>query len=120
MNIITTRSILCIAALSTSALATSPVPTSATPPATSTTLGSAAAPQAPKVDVEKQKLQPAVGEKFDPSEIRQALSELLALKEGVGGIEQIQEKKAALKAAIESGIKKDRKSVLRLLFNIEP
>ncbi|RLS55557.1 MAG: hypothetical protein DWH94_09355 [Planctomycetota bacterium] len=120
MNIITTRSILCIAALSTSALATSPVPTSATPPATSTTLGSAAAPKVPTVNVEKQKLQPAAGEKFDPSEIRQALSELLALKEGVGGIEQIQEKKAALKAAIESGIKKDRKSVLRLLFNIEP
>ena len=74
----------------------------------------------PTVNMEKRDLLPAVGEKFDPSEIRQALSELLALKEGVGGIEQIQEKKAALKAAIESGIKKDRKSVLRLLFNIEP
>ena len=74
----------------------------------------------PTMNMEKRDLQPAVGEKFDPSEIRQALSELLALKEGVGGIEQIQEKKAALKAAIESGIKKDRKSVLRLLFNIEP
>jgi hypothetical protein len=34
-------------------------------------------------------------------------------------VQQIQEKKAALKAAIESGIKKDRKSVLRLLLNIE-
>ena len=104
------------ALLRTSALATSPVPTSATPPATSTTLGSAAAPQAPKVDVEKQKLQPAVGEKFDPSEIRQALSELLALKEGVGSNQQIQEKKAALKAAVERGIKQDPKSVLKLLF----
>ena len=99
------------ALLRTSALAT-PV----TPPATSTTLGSAAAPQAPKVDVEKQKLQPAVGEKFDPSEIRQALSELLALKEGVGSNQQIQEKKAALKAAVERGIKQDPKSVLKLLF----
>jgi len=104
------------ALLRTSALATSPVPTSATPPATSTTLGSSAAPQAPKVDVEKQKLQPAVGEKFDPSEIRQALSELLALKEGVGSNQQIQEKKAALKAAVERGIKQDPKSVLKLLF----
>ena len=101
-------------------LRASALATSATLPATSTTLGSAAAPQAPKVDVEKQKLQPAVGEKFDPSEIRQALSELQALQKGGGSNPQIQEKKAALKAAIESGIKKDRKSVLRLLFNIEP
>ena len=97
-------------------LRTSALATPATPPATSTTLGSAAAPQAPKVDVEKQKLQPAVGEKFDPSEIRQALSELLALKEGVGSNQQIQEKKAALKAAVERGIKQDPKSVLKLLF----
>ena len=119
MNIITTRSILCIAALSTSALATSPVPTSATPPATSTTLGSAAAPQAPKVNVEKRDSQPAAGEKFDPSEIRMALSELLALKEGVGSNQQIQEKKAALKAAVERGIKQDPKSVLKLLFGFE-
>ena len=66
--------------------------------------------------VEKQKLQPAAGEKFDPSEIRQALSELLALKEGVGSNPQIQEKKAALKAAVERGIKQDPKSVLKLLF----
>ena len=97
-------------------LRTSALATPATPPATSTTLGSSAAPQAPKVDVEKQKLQPAVGEKFDPSEIRQALSELLALKEGVGSNQQIQEKKAALKAAVERGIKQDPKSVLKLLF----
>ena len=104
------------ALLRTSALATPPVPTSATPPATSTTLGSASAPQAPKVAVEKSDLQPAAGEKFDPSEIRQALSELLALKEGVGSNQQIQEKKAALKAAVERGIKQDPKSVLKLLF----
>ena len=120
MNIINTRSILCIAALSISAAAMSADPTSATPPAASTTLGSAAAPQVPKVAVEKSDLQPAAGEKFDPAEIRQALSELLALQKGGGSNPQIQEKKAALKAAIESGIKKDRKSVLRLLFNIEP
>jgi len=42
----TLSSILYIAALSASALATTPVPTSATPPATSTIVGSAAAPQA--------------------------------------------------------------------------
>jgi hypothetical protein len=95
------------AILSTSALATSPVPTSGS------------APQPPTVDVEKQKLQPAAGEKFDPSEIRQALSELLALKEGVGSIEQIQEKKATLKAAVERGIKKYPKSVIKLLFGFE-
>ena len=99
------------ALLSTRALATP-----ATPPATSTTLGSAAAPQEPKVAAEKSDLQPAAGEKFDPSEIRQALSELLALKEGVGSNQQIQEKKAALKAAVERGIKQDPKSVLKLLF----
>jgi len=97
-------------------LRTSALATPATPPATSTTLGSAAAPQAPKVAVEKSDLQPAAGEKFDPSEIRQALSELLALKEGVGSNQQIQEKKAALKAAVERGIKQDPKSVLKLLF----
>ena len=119
MNIITTRSILCIAALSTSALATPPVPTSATPPSTPTTLGADAAPQPPTEDVENKKLQPAAGEKFDPSEIRQALSELLALKEGVGGIEQIQEKKATLKVAAERGIKQDPKSVIKLLFGFE-
>ncbi len=68
--------------------------------------------------VEKSDLQPAAGEKFDPSEIRQALSELQALQKGSGSEQQIKEKKAALKAAIESGIKKDRKSVLRLLLNI--
>ena len=72
----------------------------------------------PTVDVKKRDSQPAAGEKFDPSEIRQALSELLALEKGVGSNPQIQEKKAALKAAIESGMKKDRKSVLRLLLNI--
>ena len=116
MNIINTRSILCIAALSISAAAMSADPTPATPPTTPTTLGSAAAPQVPKVAVEKSDLQPAAGEKFDPSEIRQALSELLALKEGVGSNQQIQEKKATLKAAVERGIKQDPKSVLKLLF----
>ena len=119
MNIINTRSILCIAALSISAVAMSADPTSATPPATSTALGSAAAPQAPKVAVEKSDSQPAAGEKFDPSEIRQALSELLALKEGVGSNPQIKEKKAALKAAVERGIKQDPKSVIKLLFGFE-
>ena len=111
----------------------------------------------PTVNVEKRDLQPAAGEKFDPSEvrqalsdknpkapveyhmedlllkpaagekvesseireIRQALSELLALKEGVGSNEQIQEKKAALKAAVERGIKKDSKSVLELLLGFK-
>lgn len=119
MNIITTRSILCIAALSTSAVAMSADPTSATPPATSTTLGSDAALQPPKVALKKSDSQPAAGEKFDPSEIRQALSELLALKEGVGSNQQIQEKKAALKAAVERGIKQDPKSVIKLLFGFE-
>ena len=193
------------ALLHASALATPPVPTSATPPATSTTLGSAAAPKAPTVNVEKSDSQPAAGEKdesseirevrqaffdlqvlkncvlsagavkarqaffdlqglknwsgskqqcwleekaaeklkaavekaakkdpkvldllkelqlaageqFDRSEIRQALSELLALKEGVGGNQQIQEKKAALKAAVERGIKKDARIVVHLFF----
>jgi hypothetical protein len=104
------------ALLRTSALATPPVPTSATPPATSTTLGSAAAPKVPTVNVEKRDSQPAAGEKFDPSEIRQALSELLALKEGVGSKQIIQEKKATLKAAVERGIKKDARKVVHLLF----
>ena len=97
-------------------LRASALATPARPPATSTTLGSAAVPQAPTVSVERQKLQPAAGEKFDPSEIRQALSELLALKEGVGSNQQIQEKKATLKATVERGIKQDPKSVLKLLF----
>ena len=119
MNIMNTRFILCIAALSISAVAMSADPTSATPHATSTTLGSAAAPQAPKVAVEKSDLQPAAGETFDPAEIRQALSELLALKEGVGSNQQIQEKKATLKAAVERGIKQDPKSVIKLLFGFE-
>ena len=73
----------------------------------------------PTVNVEKRDLLPAAGEKVESSEIRQALSELQALEKGGGSNQQIQEKKAALKAAIESGIKKDRKSVLRLLLNIE-
>jgi hypothetical protein len=173
MHIINTRSILCIAALSISAVAMSADPTSATPPATSTTLGSAAAPQAPTVDVEKQKIQPAAGEKFDPSEIRQALSdknpldpkevirlkeeakeqadglkilvqqflsepaerralkaelkgpilraldELKALKDLGGSNQQIQEKIAALQAAIESGMKKDPKIVKDTLVGYE-
>ena len=75
--------------------------------------------QPPTVNVEKSDLQPAAGEKDESSEIRairQALSELLALKEGVGSNPQIQEKKAALQAAIESGMEKDPKSVLKLLF----
>ena len=117
-----TRSILCIAALSTSAIAMSAEPTSATPPATPTTLGSAAAPQAPTVNLKWSDLQPAAGEEVESSEIReirQALAELQALQKGSGSVQQIQEKKAALKAAIESGVKKDRKSVLRLLLNIK-
>jgi len=73
----------------------------------------------PTVNVEKKDLLPATGEKVEFSEIRQALSELQALQKGSGSVQQIQEKKAALKAAIESGIKKDRKSVLRLLLNIK-
>ena len=127
------------ALLSTSALATAPVPISGS------------APQAPAVVVEKQKLQPAAGEKFAPSEIRQVFSELrwpylpdllrelphigeggtpetreirravsnlVTLKEGFfgGSIQQIQEKKAALKAAVERGIKKDPSQVLHTLF----
>ena len=72
----------------------------------------------PTVNVEKRDLLPAAGEKVESSEIRQALSELQALYKGGGSNQQIQEKKAALKAAIERGIKKDRKSVLRLLLNI--
>jgi hypothetical protein len=68
---------------------------------------------------EKSDFLPAAGEKFDPSEIRQALSELLALEEGVGSNQQILEKKAALKAAVESGIKNGPKSVLKLLFDFE-
>ncbi len=75
--------------------------------------------QPPTVDVEKSDLQLAAGEEVESSEIReirQALSELLALEEGVGSNQQIQEKKAALKAAVERGIKKHPKSVLQLLF----
>ena len=102
-----TRSFLCIAALSTSALAMSAKPISGS------------APQAPTVNAEKSYLLPAAGEKFDPTEIRQALSELLALKEGVGSNQQIQEKKATLKAAVERGIKQDPKSVIKLLFGFE-
>jgi hypothetical protein len=163
------------ALLRASALATPPVPTSATPSSTSTTLGSDAAPQAPTVDMEKQKFQPAAGEKFDPSEIHQALSdknpldpkevirlremakkeeakekadafqilvrqslyepeerralkvelqgpidralsELEALKKGGGSNQQIQEKIAALQAAIERGMKKDPKISLERLL----
>ena len=100
------------ALLRTSALATPPVPISGS------------APQAPAVVVEKKKLQLAndkvlklaTGENFDPSEIRQALSELLALEKGVGSNQQIQEKKAALKAAVERGIKKGPRSVVYLFF----
>ena len=60
----------------------------------------------PTVNAEKSDSKPAAGEKFDPSEIRQALAELQALQKGSGSVPQIQEKKAALKAAIESGVKK--------------
>jgi hypothetical protein len=184
MKIMNTRSFLCIAALSTSAIAMSAEPTSATSPSTSTTLGSAAAPQAPTVNVEKSDLQPAAGEKFEFSEVRRlwdelqalgggvgskqqqdekiaelaaackkaekkdpkgwldllkelqsaavvegltseireirnAVRNLLTLKEGVGSIQPIQEKKAALKAAVERGIKKDPRSVLKILFGFE-
>ncbi len=100
-------------------LRASALATPARPPATSTTLGSASAPQVPKAAVEKSDLQPAAGEKFDPTEIRQALSELLALKEGVGSNQQIQEKKATLKASVERGTKQDPKSMLKLLFGFE-
>ncbi|MEY3851831.1 MAG: hypothetical protein RI910_811 [Verrucomicrobiota bacterium] len=72
----------------------------------------------PTVNMEKRDLLPAAGEKAESSEIRQALFELQALQKGGGSNPQIQEKKVALKAAIESGIKKDPKSVLRLLLNI--
>ncbi len=119
MNIINSRVILCIAALSTNAIAMSAEPISGSAPSTPTTFGTDAVPQAPTVAVEKSDLQAAAGEKFNSSEIRQALSELLALKEGVGSIEQIQEKKAALKAAVGRGIKQDPKSVLKLLFGFE-
>ena len=73
----------------------------------------------PTVDVKKSDSQPAAGEKGESSEIqeiRQALSELLALEEGVESNQQIQVKKAALQAAIERGIKQDPKSVVLLLF----
>ncbi|PHX58043.1 MAG: hypothetical protein CK553_01365 [Opitutia bacterium] len=73
----------------------------------------------PTVNMEKRDLLPAAGEKAESSEIRQALFELQALQKGGGSNPQIQEQKVALKAAIESGIKKDRKGVLRLLLNIE-
>jgi len=95
------------ALLRASALATPPVPISGS------------APQAPAVAVEKSDSQPAAGEKFDTSAIRQALSELLALKEGAGSSQQIQEKKAALKAAVERGVKQDPKSVIKLFFGFE-
>ena len=70
----------------------------------------------PTVKVEKRDLQPAAREKFDPSKIRQALSELQALEKGGGSIQQIQEKITALQAAIESGMKKDPKSALDLVL----
>jgi len=78
--------------------------------------------QPPTVNVEKSDLQPAAGEKVESSEIRairQALSELVALKEGVGSNPQIQEKKSALKAAVERCMKKDPKSVLELLLGFK-
>jgi hypothetical protein len=120
MNMMKSRVTLCIAALSTSALATSPVPTSATPPSTPTTLGSAAAPQLPTLAVEKSDLQPASGEKFDPSEIRQAFSELDALKKGGGSDQQIGEMAAALNAALQKASKKDPRGVLELLKELQP
>ncbi len=120
MNIMNSRVILCIAALSISAVAMSADPTSATTPSTPTTLGSASAPQLPTVVVEKSDLQPADGEKFDPSEIRQALSELLVLKKGGGSNQQIQEKEAAIGAALKIGTKKDPKGVLELLKELQP
>ena len=100
-------------------LRASALATPATPPATPTTLGSAAAPQAPTVAVKNRDSQPAAEEKFDPSEIRQALFELVLadwLGKWLGINQQIQKKKAALKAAIERGIKKDPERVLHLLF----
>jgi hypothetical protein len=68
----------------------------------------------PTVNVEKSDSKPAAGEKFDPSEIRQAFSELQALKKGGGSKKQIREKEAALHAAIESGMEKDP---LTVFFN---
>jgi hypothetical protein len=81
----------------------------------------AAQSKPPTVNVEKSDSQPAAGEKVEASEIReirQALSELQALQKGVGSNQQIQEKKAALKAAIESGINKDPNSVISLLLGL--
>lgn len=70
----------------------------------------------PTVVLKKRDSQPAAREKFDPSEIRQALSELEALYKGGGSTRQIQEKIAALQAAIESGMKKDPESALDLVL----
>ena len=72
----------------------------------------------PTVDVKKRDSQPAAREKFDPSVIRKALSELQALYKGGGSTRQIQEKIAALQAAIESGMKKDPNSVISLLLGL--
>lgn len=80
--------------------------TPATPPATSTTPD----PTKPWLS------DPRFLEFHHDPEIRQALSELLALKEWSGSNQEIQEKKAALKAAVERGINKNPKSVLHLLF----
>jgi hypothetical protein len=63
---------------------------------------------------------PHIGEggTSETREIRRAVSDLVTLKEGFlgGSIQQIQEKKAALKAAVERGIKKNPSSVLHTLF----
>ena len=54
----------------------------------------------PTVDVKKRDSQPGAREKFDPSEIRKALSELQALEKGGGSTRQIQEKIAALQVRL--------------------
>ena len=87
--------------------------------AKSITLAPASPVKAPTGNVKKRDLQPDAGEKFDPSEIRQALSELDAIVKRGGSTQEIQEKKDALKAAIDRGIKKDPKGALSFVFQCE-
>jgi len=106
------KSLALITALSASALATSPVPTSSTLPSTPPTLGSAAAPQSPTVvDLEIRRLQPTSGEKFDLSEIRQGMLELLALEKEVERNQQVQEKKAAYYALVKKEYKLNQSAI---------
>ncbi len=127
------------ALLSTSTLATSPVPISATAPQAATVvveksdLQPAAGEKVESSEVRQvfSELRwpylpdllrelPHIGEggTSETREIRRAVSNLVTLKEGFfgGSIQQIQEKKAALKAAVERGIKKDPSRVLHTLF----